>query len=77
MPTEEELRVRAELRLDRLRDDWNHLCVLAGYWRSAPGHQDSRWRKLEFRDADHERWYHQQLSYRHLETRAIRPPRQE
>ncbi|MER7466733.1 hypothetical protein [Streptomyces sp. NPDC097981] len=52
MPTEEERRVRAEMRLDRLRDDWNHLCVLAGYWRSAPGYQDSRWRKLEFREAD-------------------------
>ncbi|MFK0050035.1 hypothetical protein ACIQU4_39195 [Streptomyces sp. NPDC090741] len=67
MPTEVERRVRAEIRLDRLRDDWNHLCVLAGYWRSAPGHQDSRWRKLEFRDTEHERWYHQQLSHRHLE----------
>ncbi|MGW4231147.1 hypothetical protein ACWEF9_17930 [Streptomyces sp. NPDC004980] len=76
-PTEEELRVRAEVRLDRLRDDWNHLCVLAGYWRSAPGHQGSRWRRLEFRDAEQERWYHQQLSHRHPESRVIRPQRRE
>ncbi|WP_327187365.1 hypothetical protein [Streptomyces sp. NBC_01334] len=61
-PTEEGRRARALMRLDRLRDDWNHLCVLAGYWRSAPGYHDSRWRKLEFRDTEHERWYHQQLS---------------
>ncbi|MYZ37921.1 MULTISPECIES: hypothetical protein [unclassified Streptomyces] len=77
MPTEEERRVRAEMRLDRLRDDWNTLCLLVGYWRSAPGYQDSRWRKLEFRDAEHERWYQQQLSYRRVESRVIRPPRQE
>ncbi|MFE2246470.1 hypothetical protein [Streptomyces lavendulae] len=76
-PTEEERRVRAEMRLDRLRDDWNTLCLLAGYWRSAPGYQDSRWRKMEFRDAESERWHQQQLSYRHLESRVIRPPRQE
>lgn len=69
--------MRAVMRLDRLRDDWNQLCVLAGYWRSAPGYQDSRWRKLEFRDTEHERGCHQQLSYRHLESRVIRPPRQE
>ncbi|MFE1555492.1 hypothetical protein ACFW6V_10910 [Streptomyces sp. NPDC058734] len=72
-PTEEERRVRAERRLERLREDWNHLCALAGHWRSAPGFQCSRWRKLDFRDAAHERWYQQQLSYRHLPSRVIRP----
>ncbi|MFF4421545.1 hypothetical protein ACFY04_12285 [Streptomyces sp. NPDC001549] len=76
VPTEVERRVRAEERLERLRDEWNHLCVLAGYWRSAPGYQDSRWCKLNFRDAGHERWYDQQRSYRHLESRVIRPPGQ-
>lgn len=71
---EDERRVRGEERLERLRDDWNHLCALAGYWHSAPGYQGSRWCQLNFRDAVHERWYDQQLSYRHLETRVVRPP---
>ncbi|MFD8019679.1 hypothetical protein ACFV6G_04545 [Streptomyces lavendulae] len=76
-PTEEQRRVRAEMRLDRLREDWNTLCLLAAYWRFAPGYQGSRWRKMEFRDAEQERWYQEQLSYRHLESRVVRPPRQE
>ncbi|MFF1840011.1 hypothetical protein ACFVXE_38610 [Streptomyces sp. NPDC058231] len=71
---EEERRVRGEERLERLRDDWNHLCTLAGYWHFVPGYQGTRWCKLNFRDAEHERWYDQQLSYRHLESRVIRPP---
>ncbi|MET8827288.1 hypothetical protein ABZX40_15020 [Streptomyces sp. NPDC004610] len=71
---EEERRVRGEERLERLREEWNTLCLLAGYWHAAPGYQGSRWCKLNFCDAEHERWYDQQLSYRHLESRVIRPP---
>ncbi|MFD6364474.1 hypothetical protein ACFWFX_32225, partial [Streptomyces roseolus] len=51
--------------------------LLVGYWRSAPGCQGSRWRELKFRDAEHERGDQQQVSYRHAESRVIRPPRQE
>ncbi|MDX3797761.1 hypothetical protein [Streptomyces sp. AK04-3B] len=76
-PSEEERRVRAVMRLDRLREDWNHLCDLAGFWRSAPGCHVSRWRKVEFRDAEHERWYRRQLSSLHRESRVIRPTQQE
>ncbi|MER6912629.1 hypothetical protein ABT354_13245 [Streptomyces sp. NPDC000594] len=72
-PSEEERRVRAQERLERRREDWNTLCLLAGHWRSAPGYQGSRWSEIRFRDAEQECWYNQQLAHRHVETRIIRP----
>ncbi|MQY13067.1 hypothetical protein SRB5_32070 [Streptomyces sp. RB5] len=65
--------MRAEERLERLRNDWNHLCTLAGYWRSVPGFRASRWHKLDFRNAESERWYQEQLSYSGLESRVVSP----
>ncbi|MFF0549993.1 hypothetical protein ACFYUL_13635 [Streptomyces sp. NPDC004311] len=73
---EEERRIRGEERLERLREDWNHLCTLAGYWHTEPGYRGSRWCKLNFRDAEHELWYVDQLSYGRLESRVVRPPTQ-
>ncbi|MEU1482742.1 hypothetical protein [Streptomyces sp. NPDC005752] len=75
-PSEEERRVRAEVRLDRLREDWNRLCALAGHWRSAPGYQESRWCRLEFRDADDEHRYERQRARAQVEGHVARPPRQ-
>ncbi|MDF6021335.1 hypothetical protein [Streptomyces sp. JH34] len=76
VPAEEERRVRAEVRLERLREDWNRLCVLAGHWRSVPGHQDSRWRRLEFLDAEDERRYDRRRAEGRMEGHVARPPRQ-
>lgn len=57
VPSDEERRVRAELRLERIREDWNRLCDLAAQWSSVPGYPGSHWRRIDFRDAAHERWY--------------------
>lgn len=72
-PSEAERRVRVQERLERRREDWNTLCLLAGHGRFAPGYQETRWSEIRFRDAEEERWYKQQLTYRHVETRIIRP----
>ncbi|MFC9944278.1 hypothetical protein [Streptomyces pratensis] len=57
VPTDEERRTREKERLERIRRDWNHLCDLAGHWRSVPGYPGSHWRGIDFRDTGHEEWY--------------------
>ncbi|WP_432103841.1 hypothetical protein [Streptomyces sp. bgisy091] len=56
-PCEEVRRVRAETRLERIREDWNDLRDLAARWGSVPGYPGAHWHRIRFRDAAHERWY--------------------
>ncbi|BBC34926.1 hypothetical protein SGFS_062200 [Streptomyces graminofaciens] len=51
-PSEEELRLRAEHRLTQIRESWNHLCAIAGFWKNVPGYDPTRWQEVRFRDTE-------------------------
>jgi hypothetical protein len=74
LQTDEELRAQAETRLHRIRDGWNHLCAIAGYWRSSPAHNGIRWHDVRFLDAGDQRWYDQQVARLRAEG-VLQPPR--
>jgi hypothetical protein len=71
--TDEQVRAQAKARLQRVHDDWNHLCAIAGFWSSDPASDGTRWHEVQFLDAEAHRRYDQQVA-RLVAEGVLRPP---